>query len=262
MDHKKLSLIADWTLEQKLSNKPYSDKFAGVFVHSNSPITSKNYLAPIHSFRVFSKYQYPIYFFVSDDCITEDFKKLNYKYGPFKIVNINKLKSIYEFNNFCINQLLYLINPSHNNLIYIQSDGWILNHGYEELVENYQFIGARWKEPVQVIENKFNFMPINFGNGGCGYRRRDICIKIKEMVDSFGGQNDIVKGVRIVTETGVIQQSGSFLAEDLFFNYFGQNFGLIQDPGKEFLDKIAVEPITSERFKSDNKPCFFHRIDR
>ncbi len=259
MDLKKLQLLREDTLSSPFVEKRKSDDFAGVYLHSNKPFVLNEHDAPIWAFYRYSAYFYPLYFLISEDAITDDFKELVQKYPTIKPITIPRLTNIYEFNNFSIHGLLHLIDPKHENLLYFQYDGWIIKPGFEELCLQYDWLGARWKEPIQVIENKFKFPPQLVGNGGSNFRRRSKCLEVLKLVERAGGQNEIVKGLRI---DGLQRTIGPFLAEDAFFCHFGFGSGIFKPVSNEVADQFSREPITLEQYNENPKPSYnFHRID-
>lgn len=259
MDYEKLKLIKEDVLQLPIESKGYSDEFAGIYLHSNSPFKLEDHQAPIHAFRAFSQYCYPIYLFISLDAITPDVKKIIELYNPIRTISIARLKNIYEFNDFCINNLLFLIDPKHDKLLFQQFDGFLIKKGWEEKCYGYSWLGAAWKNEIKVIENTFNYPAIQIGNGGFGYRSRSKCLKVLDWVNEYGGQQKIVKGLQI-NENPPRQQTGSFLAEDLFFSYFGFGSGLFEFTSLEYVNMFAREPITLIEY--NKKICNgFHRID-
>lgn len=261
MDLQKLQFIKNDVLKKEIPNRLYSEEFAGVYLHSNTPFKLEDHQAPIHSFRVFSQYKYPLYLFISLDSITEDVKKIIELYPPITVVSITRLKTIIEFNNFCINNLLYLINSRHDRLLTLQNDGFLIKSGWEEKCYGYSWLGAVWRDSIKVVENTFNYPEIIGFNGGFNYRSKSKCLKVNELVQKHGGQQKIVKGLQI-NENPPRQQSGPFLAEDLYFSYFGFGSGLFEPVTKEYADAFAREPITLEEYKREVRPCAgFHRID-
>ena len=261
MDRQKLNLIrADILSIPWEKNKRQSDEFAGVFLHSNSPFTLEENQAAFHSFRVFSEHLYPINLFISSDAITEDVGKIIDLYGNINVIQIPRLTSIIQFNDFSINKLLYYVEQE--KLLYVQNDGHLIQKGWEIHVQQYDWLGAAWKEPIKVVENHFNFPPVRVGNGGFNFRRRSKCLQVLEWVNKLGGQNDVVKGIEIDGQT---RNRGPFLAEDLFFCYFGFNLGVFEPTSIEVADKFSLEPIEWSLYSDkDNikRPYGFHRIDQ
>lgn len=261
MDLQKLQFIRDDVLKKDIPSQQMSNDFAGVYLHSNSPFVLKEHIASFHSFRVFSQYQYPIYLFISLDAITPDVETIVNLYQPVKVVTIQRLKTIIDFNNFCINNLLYLIDVNHENLLFFQSDGFIIKEGWEEKCSDYSWLGAAWKDSIKVIENTFNFPEVIGFNGGCNFRRKSKCYQVNDLVDKYGGQQKIVKGLQI-NEKIPRQQSGYFLAEDLYFSYFGFGAGIFEPVSLNYIDTFAKEPLTLAEYNKEIKPVhLFHRID-
>lgn len=261
MDLEKLNLIKQFVLKVENQPKEYSDEFAGVYLVSNRPFDLQEDLAPNHAFRAFSQKEYPIYFFISPDAINSEFENFLTVYKNIKVIQIPRLKSIYEFNNFSINNLLYSIEDKHENLLFYQNDGFLIKDGYEEKCKEYSWLGASWKNKIQVIENVFNYPPIIYGNGGFCYRSRSKCLKVLDLVNKHGGQKEIVKGLKIF-ENPIRHQDGWFLAEDLFFCFFGFGSCIFKKVELDYIDSFSREPITLDEFNKNPKPCFgFHRID-
>jgi len=257
MDRSLLNKIKQSYMDTPLVKKTKDEAFAGVYLHSNSLFKKEDHEPSIRSFRLFSQYEYPLYLLLSLDAITEDVEYIRANYGDVRVIVIPRLNNIFEFNNFSINSLLYLINPKHNQLFYFQEDSGFVKEGFEELTSGYSWIGAPWKEPIKVIENTFNFHPIQIGNGGHNFRRRDKCLKVLDFVNQNGGQNRIVKGIKIDDK---LIHTNSFLAEDAFFCYFGFGGGFFEPIMLERARKFSLEPITYKEFL-DKKSCGFHRID-
>lgn len=261
MDLQKLQLIKEDVLSKELPRRLYSDEFAGIYLHSNSPFKLEDHQAPIHSFRLFSKYRYPLYLFISLDAITPDVEKLIQLYSPITVVSIIRLKDIIAFNNFCINNLLYLINTKHDCLLTLQFDGFLLKEGWEDKCYGYSWLGSVWKDSIKVIENTFNYPAVKGFNGGFNFRRKSKCLKVNELVQKYGGQQKLVKGLQI-NENPPRSQAGWFLAEDLYFSYFGFGAGIFENVDVKYANSFAKEPITWLEYNENPKSCYgFHRID-
>ncbi len=254
-----LAKIKQDVLSIPYEKKLFSEEYAGVYLHSNSPFKLEDHEASFHSFRVFSHYDYPIYLFIDSESYTLDVVKLKEKYDHIHVLFINKLNSVVEFNYFSIYNLPHLI-PAEQ-LIYFQYDGFLIKGGWEERTIGLDWLGAKWKSPVKVIENTLNYSAIRIGNGGCNFRRKSKMLEVLKFVDKHGGQGNIVKGIEI---DGRVANQGSFLAEDLFFCYFGfgsKIFNTVPEYEK-YVDHFALEPITWEQYNLNPKPChLFHRID-
>lgn len=258
MNLKLLNLIKEDVLKIPYVKKESSNEFAGVYLHSGSPFKLSEHLGPIHSLRVFSEKEYPINFFISLDAWNEEFDQLLKTYTNIIPYTIPKLNNVIEFNNFSINTLPHLI--SQEKLLYIQFDGFLLKSGWEKQTEGFSWLGAKWKSPIQVIEHGgFGFPSVQIGNGGCNFRLRSKMIEILDLVASKGGQDKIVKGIVI---NNYMANQGSFLAEDLFFCYFGFGAGILKTMDLEEIDKFAIEPLTWKQYNSLEKPYLFHRIDK
>ena len=260
MDLEKLNLIKQFVLKAENKPKEYSDEFAGVYLVSNRPFNLYEDLAPNHAFRAFSQKEYPIYFFISPDAINHEFENFLTVYKNIKVVQIPKLRSIYEFNNFSINSLLYSIEDKHENLFFYQNDGFAIKSGFEYVAQKYSWIGSKWKEPIRVIENTFNFPAFQVGNGGANFRTRSKCLKVLDLINKHGGQDKIVKGLSIGGKT---RTEGWFLAEDAIFCHFGFGSGIFEPVSNEEADKFALEPIPYELAVGDKeyRPFFYHRVD-
>lgn len=256
MDRNLLNKIKQETLEIPLTQKEKSDEFAGVYLISNRVFDNETDLGAIHSFYVHSRNNYPLYFFISNDAITKDFENVYEKYPNIQVKIIPTLKSIYEFNDFSINQLLYYVDEKHENLLYFQEDGHLIKEGFENF-KNFDWIGAAWKEPIRVIENKFNFPWQQVGNGGFNFRKRSKCLEVLEFVNRYGGQQNIVKGLEIYEKH---KTNTPFLAEDAFFCHFGFGGGFFQPTPLDQANKFSLEPITFKQYKN-KESIGYHRID-
>lgn len=260
MDIAKLNFIRQDVLKVPLEEKERSEEFVGVMLHSNSPVTLQSYQPPIHAFRAFSQKNYLIYFFISNDAISEDYLRLVSNYRNIKTVIIPRLQDIYAFNNFSINNLLYLIDQKHENLVYFQDDGFCIAPGWEEKTKGYSWLGAPWKEPIEVLQSTFmDFKPIQIGNGGANFRRRSKCLQVLDLINEYGGQKLIVKGIKIDNK---IKHNNPFVAEDALFCYFGFNSGIFEPVELDFALSFSREPISMQEYLLHPRPaCFFHRID-
>lgn len=258
MNKELLNLIKQDVLAVPWEKKPISHEFAGVYLHSNSPFKIEDHEASFHSFRVFSRYHYPLILFISPESYNSDVEKLVAKYD-ITVQYIRTLTSIIDFNYFSIYELPYLIPEQYEHLVYFQFDGFLIKNGWEERTCGFDWLGAKWKNPVQVIENTFNFNSVQVGNGGCNYRRRSKMLEVLDLVKTHGGQDRIVKGIKIGDK---VVNMGPFLAEDLFFCYFGFGSKIFTEVPNDYIDYFALEPITWAQYNQNPKPCyFFHRID-
>ena len=255
MDRILLNKIKEEVLSIPLEPKSKNNDFTGVYLHSNSPFKLEDHLGPIHSFNVFSKYEYPIEFFISPESINKDFEVLLEKYPNITPTLIPKLESIIDFNYFSIYELPHRIRGE--NLLYFQEDSSFIKHGFEKLCHDYDWIGAPWAERLKVDENVFNFDWVQVGNGGICFRRRSKCLEVLKLVEKYGGQDKIVKGLII---EGKHRTYNSFLAEDAFFCYFGFGSGIFKSISTEIAKQFSLEPITYKQFK-EKRSFAFHRVD-
>ncbi len=253
--------IADDTLVVSYIPKPKSDEWCGIYVFGDDkPFILSEHIHAIHSFFVYSRYDYPFYFFINQ-YRTGGIKDLIGKYNNnIKFIPIPPLLTSFEYNYFMINKVWYLL-PEHEKCITMQFDGHLIKEGYEEEFENgkYDFAGASWKEPIKIKESVFNFGPTRIGNGGFSFRRPSKMLEILDKVNQKGGQTEIVKGLYI---DGKERFDGPYVCEDIFFNYFGQGLGVLNVPNLEDADKFSIEPIPFEVYKDKNKrPFGYHRCD-
>ena len=257
MDLELLNRIKQKVLDIPLAPKEESNDFLGVCLHSNSPFKKEDYEAPIKSFKLYSDFDYPVVLYLSDDSLTRDVDYIAKKYKNVSIESIPRLSSIFEFNLFSIYNLPFLIQA--DRCVYFQNDGFLLKKGWEEKTFGYSWLGAKWKYPIKVTENVFNFGPVQVGNGGCNFRRTSKCKQVLDFVRSHTSDRDFIKGIKINNKTVNV---GSFLAEDLFFCYFGFGSGIFEPVDLNFVDSFAKEPILFKDAISDNPSChFFHRVD-
>lgn len=265
MDLKKLQIIRDEILSIELEDKKESDEFAGIYCYGdNKPFILKDHVASFHSFRVFSQYNYPIYFFINRHSISkEDLEFLQKTYKNIKVCFIRPLSSWLEYNIFYINEIFRLIDKNkHNNLATFQEDGMFIKSGWENYAINFSFIGAWWKNAIKLKTDCFNFPPVSCANGGMSFRKLDKVLKVIELVDKLGGQENIIRGQYVQNNQGIfdLRVNNFCIAEDAFFSYVGFGSEIFEPITKDQCDIFSLEPIEINQFK--NKRAFaFHRVD-
>ncbi len=261
MDIDKMKQIAAGTLSVPYEPKSKSNDWAGIYVFGDDkPFILSEHIHAIHSFFVFSKYDYPLYFFINQ-YRTEGIKDLIGKYNNnIKFIPIPPLLTSFEYNYFMINKAWYLL-PEHQYCVTMQFDGWILKSGFEKAFEDgdYDMAGASWKEPIKIKESVFNFPATRMCNGGFSFRRPFKMLDVLYQIDQEGGQTNVVKGLLI---DGKERHSGPYVCEDIFFNYFGQGLGILNVPTVEDANKFSLEPIPFKTYRDKERCSYgFHRCD-
>jgi hypothetical protein len=258
MDIEKLNIIRKEILSISLDDKPKSDEFCGVILHSNSPFKLSEYAAAFHSFLVCSSYCYPVYFFISNDAINEEFLSFISCHSNIHVIAIERLSDIFQYNSFVLEKLFYLLPNKSENLLMFQNDGFLISPEWEDYCSNYDYLGAPWRKSVKIDEDIFYLENTYVGNGGFSFRKKSKMIQVLEKLERYGGRNKIIKGLylddkRVVTE-------GKYVVEDAIFSYFGFGLGIFKPVTINESQRFSVEPIKLESFyKRENYG--FHKID-
>jgi len=109
--------------------------------------------------------RYSLSRFKFDDLII--FSDIQRHWGDFSIHQINKINSINDYNNICINILPHFVKTDF--VIIIQYDGFILNPSvWDSFFNNFDYIGAPWFDQDGWI----------VGNGGFSFRSMRILEEI------------------------------------------------------------------------------------
>lgn len=246
-----------------MPNLKKSDDFVGVYLHSNSPFTRDDHEAPIRNFRIFSQYWYPLYFFIDEASITDDFVYIYNNYGPFNVIRIPNLKNSFEYNYYFFNKLFRFIDKKYNFLFTFQDDGFCISSGWEEFIttNDFDYIGAPFRARINVLTNDGELNIPKVGNGGVSIRKLSSILKVIDYVDSKGGQLQYFKGIKINDK---LMQNNGWLAEDAMFCSVGFSLGMFKPITLAQAAKFALEPISYRMYcdkKNKNRPYNFHKID-
>lgn len=261
MDLQKLSLIKQEILRTPLEEKRRNDEFCGLFVDGRA-ISFEQIDAPLHSFRAFSQYNYPVFVFIHMSTPQEVIDKIYEKYTNIHILPIPYLNGLEKYSEWMFNQCFYLFPEHYEKILTFQDDGFLLKEGWENFVStgNYDFIGAVWHSDIQVLCN-VNTLPLRTCNGGFSFRNLVPLRKVINFVNENGGQHSFFKGLKI---NGEIRQRNSWLAEDAMFSSIGFSLGFFKSVTEDECNRFAKEPITFSEFKdynNSNRPFAFHKID-
>lgn len=241
------------SLEDKPDKKD-SDIFCGIFIEGRDrEINTLEDLASLYSFKKFSKYNYPIYCFIQSNInfLGGDYHWL--KENRINLIQINPINSLDEYTNFCIRELY---NKLPNNIkwgVTLQPDAMLLKEGWEDIVmqNDWVYIGSPWGHiPAIEIFNyddcKWDdfFRPVRIGNGGFSIRKIDFCRAASryygdcKLREKFAPNNKVPP-------------------EDLFYSVVANNL-TIGVPTVEQANEFCCDPLTPEKYNSNNKPFGFH----
>ena len=258
MDLIKHKLIEEFVLKQPLIEKEKSNKWSCIYTYGDDKdFISSEHFAPIHAFRIFSKFEYPIYLFINF-LKTGDLDVLLNRYPGIIVTTIEPLKNSFEYNYWFINKLWYMVDTEY--VITCQNDGFLLKSGYEGFIEenDFDYIGAVWKDEVKLHTKNFNLPPQKIGNGGFSARKPSKMREVLNLVNSAGGQDYIVEGQ---SNDGVKKLNHSRCAEDSFFANFGFGMNIFNPVTIEQANQFSLEPIPFDIIDTKDCPFGFHRCD-
>ncbi len=194
--------------------KEESNEFAGIFVEGrNREINCLEDFAAIHSFKAFSKYNYPIFCFVNNKENFLDNCSIYIKRNRINIIEIPPLNSLEEYTEFCIKKLYFMLPDWVENVITLQPDGMLLKNGWEDYIKNcnVDWLSSHWRHYAQIdwkIDNNWYIFTKKtaIGNGGFSFRKKSIMIELSK---AFGSK------LQDLREYG--REDNRFPMEDLFF---------------------------------------------
>lgn len=254
-----LNAIKKDVLSIPIEPKGLSFNYSGVIVDGRDNVTFSDLDAPMHSFRVFSEYNYPIWLFLSKKVDYRVIRDIEQKYNNVDLTLIGGLRNITEYSNWMFNTFP-TVCP--DKCLCLQSDGFLIQDGWENYIEQLDpdFIGAPWRSKTQII-TKEGVWPVNkLCNGGVSFRRKDKMLEVLNYVNSKGGQKEYFKGIAI---NGQIRQLNHNLAEDALFS-IGFSLGIFKPVTLAQAAKFAIEPISYRMYcdkGNKNRPLNFHKID-
>lgn len=246
-------------LNIKYQEKPNSDDFCGIFLESrNRAVNSYEEYASMFSFKAFSQFNYPIFAFVNENIIKENkfldpekVKEWRINLIPIQELATRKDYAVFNYKFNVFNKL-----GGIDKCVTLHPDGFLIKEGWEEYVikNDFDFIGAKWlhcpsiRSSNTTINNELLKMSPVYGcNGGFSYRKASV---MNAIINKFN-QNSL----NTLYENGRADKFPP--PEDLFFNFFGWNLGLIKPPTKEECDIFSLDPITLKEY--NNQASFgFH----
>lgn len=246
-------LIAD------LEIKPVSNDFCFIFIEGrNRKINYLQDFAAFRSTKIYSEYNYPIFCFVKNikkflNNRTDLIKKWN-----INIIQIDKLKNLDEYSNFCIKELYFILNKKYENIVTIQSDGFFIKNGWEKFIldNNFDYIGSHWQHiaGINILENKpkklqnklDNFFT-QVGNGAFSYRKAS---KMRKISKTFSKYNLIERNA----------PNNKKPPEDLFFS-LGFMEGICKLPTLKNCCEWSKDPITLDMYEKKASFGFHHPVE-
>jgi hypothetical protein len=150
MDYNLLNKIRADTLAVPLVKKPYSEEFAGLIVDGRNNVTLDSINPAIHSFRVYSKNEYPIILLLGYGTPQRELQIIQNSYSNILVYLIPPLDSILLYSEFMFNQCFRAIPEKFEKLLLLQSDGHLIQSGWEDFVNkgNYDYIGGTWRSDI------------------------------------------------------------------------------------------------------------------
>lgn len=190
-DKNVLNQVVCRALDLKVTEKEVSDDFCGVYVDTRPrAVGLVEEFAALKSFKLFSKYNYPLFVFLNENYSREFLNEKLIKDWRITVIPIRNLdcsKNLIEYSDFMVRELPFLIPEQFKKSIFLQADGFLLNFGYEELIEHYYpyFLGAPTRHLGSVIfpdrPDLSNKEIVNL-NGGFSFRRLD---KMRELSKKY-----------------------------------------------------------------------------
>ncbi len=176
------------------------------------------------------------------------------QHGNHKLIYVDKIKSISEYNNFCLKLNKFEFESDH--ILLIQDDGYVINaENWNNEFLKYDYIGAPWPND-QVWLEKFiepslqNFVSDIFnenrvGNGGFSLRSRKFLEYSENFTSCEGIGEDLF--LTIINYNKALDNSIIFpdVEEALKFS---TEFGLFGKDKKKWLKYKYMKKITSFGF--------------
>lgn len=248
-----ITKVCNFILSQNNTEKQDSNIFCGIYIEGRDrEINTLEDITALHSFKVFSKFNYPIYYFINNDSnFIEEIEYEGYiKNGcRIEIIKIPPINSLDEYTNFCVKDLYNFIPKDYKYVVHLQPDAMLLKSGWEEVIlnKNWAYIGSPWQHSpaIEYQDNNGNwrdFMnPVRVGNGGFSIRRLDFC----------RAASNCYKDLRIREKYA---PNNKIPPEDLFFSVLAYP----DVPTIQEANKFCCDPLTPEIFNSSNIPFGFH----
>lgn len=242
-DFELLGKICYDTLIQDIDIKQQSDEFCGIYFEGRDrEINFLEDFAVIHSFKLFSEYNYPIFIFSpnSNNILNNDPR---YKNARIEHVKIPIHDSHDKYSRFMLEDLWRYLPKQFENLLFFHPDGFLIKKGWEQFVidNKLKYVGSAWCHTPSIEVYKDNqwcdlgFPKIHCGNGGFSFRSRSSCEKISSIYSKY-----------ILREAG---SHGTRVPEDLFYSHLingieGQVANLSQ------CMKFSLDPIVFNEYNN------------
>lgn len=234
-------------LSQKISSKPASNNFCGIWIDGRDRnIGCIEDLASIKSFYLYSRYNYPLIIFAknypSELLSNTDFVNL-----PIKFIQIKEINSHNGYSDFCTKELPHLIPQNHEKLLFLQCDAFVIKNGWEDYLNfiKVDYIGSSWQHTPFIeffVNNQWcicdKLKPSFVGNGGVSFRTLK---NLKYISDNYSSLK--------MREFGTIDKSPP---EDLFYSYLTQLNGKLAT--KEQANIFSKDPLKLSDYL--NKTCY------
>lgn len=246
--------IANDIMSAKLDiiNKEKSDEFCAIYVEGrNREINYLEDFMSLKSFKLYSKYNYPIFAFVYNDKNFLDDNAWLLNQWRINIIKIPEIKTLQDYSKFCIKDLYFKLPNWAEKCITLQPDALMLKNGWEEFINNnkFEFIGAHWQHLTKLEVKTDNgwqamaFNPVYGVNGGASFRKASKMRLISTKFDNY-----------------ILRQiNDNNLSEDSFYSYLGFNWGICKYPTLKECDLFSKDPLTNEIYEDKkNLPFMGH----
>jgi hypothetical protein len=229
-----------------LEQKPDSDEFCGIYFEGRGrEINCIEDFAVVHSFKVFSKYNYPIFIFSpnSENLLNNEEK---YKNCNIRHVKIPECNSHEAYSEFMIREIWNYLPLKYEDLLFFHPDGFLIKKGWDDflLKKNWVYCGSPWLHTpaIEYLDKNGNWRdflgPVRLGNGGFSYRKASFCRAATYYYGDF-----------ILREK--FAPNNKKPPEDLFYSVIANNL-TINVPTVEEANQFCCDPLTPEKYKSGN----------
>jgi len=229
------------TLTSNIAHKPESNDFCGIYFEGrNRQINYVEDFAVVHSFKVFSRCNYPMLVLSPNP---ENLLNSNPIYTNVIHIKTPEYNSHDQYSQFMIKDVWNYIPKYFKRLMFFHPDGFLCKFGWENWILNNKidFVGSAWCHLPSIDINdsgvwKNTGLPkIPVGNGGFSYRSRDICERIS---NTYGHLK--------MRESG--RTDDRCPPEDLFYSHLinGTQCGKVANIQEAM--QFSLDPITPEEY--------------